>query len=46
MAEDAEVGTVSGGDHKDEKIKSSPLTSKNLNGASGYLTPKVRLAFI
>ena len=42
MAEDAEVG--SGDDDCDnETIKKSP--SKNLNGATGYLTPDARQAF-
>ena len=45
MAEDAEVGSVGGGDHKDKMVEKSPLTSKNLNRAIGYLTPKARLAF-
>ena len=45
MAKDAEVGSVDGGDCEDETIKRSPLTSKNLNGTTGYLTHKAKLAF-
>ena len=45
MTEDAEVGRVGDGDCKNETVKISPLTSKNLNGATGYLIPKARLAF-
>ena len=45
MAEDAEVGSIGGGDCKDETVKRSPLTCKNLNGATDYLTLKARLAF-
>ena len=46
MAEDAEVGNVGSGDCKNEMVKRSPLTSKNLNGAMGYLTPSAKRAFI
>ena len=46
MAEDVEVVSVDGGDYKDETVKRLLLTSKNLNGAMGYLTAKARLAFI
>ena len=45
IVEDAEVCSISGGNYKDETIEKSPLTSKNSNGATGYLTPKARLAF-
>ena len=46
MAEEAEVGSInSGGDREDEMVEKSPLISKDLNRATGYLTPKVRLAF-
>ena len=46
MAEDAEVGSFGGGgDHGDETVKRSPLTSKNLNWATGYLTPGAKRAF-
>ena len=46
MAEDTKVGIIGVvGDCEDETVKRSPLTSKNLNGAIGYLTPKARLAF-
>ena len=44
MAEDAEVGSI-GGDCKDETVERSPLTSKNSNGATGYLTPDAKRAF-
>ena len=46
MTEDAEVGSVDSGNRKDETVKKSPLTSKNLNRATRYLTPHARLAFI
>ena len=45
MVEDAEVGSVGSGDCEDGIIKKSPLISKNLNGATSYLTPKAKLAF-
>ena len=45
MAEDAEVGSVGGGDREDETVKKSPLTSKNSNRATGYLTPDAKQAF-
>ena len=45
MAEDAEVGGVDGGNCEDETVERSPLTSKNLNGATGYLTPGAKRAF-
>ena len=45
MAEDAEVGSVGGGDCEDETVERSPLTSKNSNGATGYLTPNAKRAF-
>ena len=45
MDEDAEVGSISGGDCKDKTVKKLPLISKNSNGVMGYLTPKARLAF-
>ena len=45
MAEDAEVGGVGGGDCEDETVERSPLTSKNSNGATGYLTPDAKRAF-
>ena len=44
MAEDAEVGST-GGDCEDETVERSPLTSKNSNGAMGYLTPDAKRAF-
>ena len=44
MAEDAEVGSISGnGDCKDKTVKK--LLSKNLNRATDYLAPKARLVF-
>ena len=45
IAKDAEVITIDGDNHEDEMVERSPLTSKNLNRATGYLTPKARLAF-
>ena len=45
MAEDAEVGSVGSGDCENETVEKSPLTSKNSNRATGYFTPKARLAF-
>ena len=45
MAEDAEVDSISGVDHEDETVERSPLTSKNLNGAMGFLTPNAKRAF-
>ena len=45
MPEDAEVGSVGGGDCEDETVERSPLTSKNSNGATGYLTPGAKRAF-
>ena len=44
MAEDVEVGSI-GSDRKDETVKRSLLTSKNSNGATGYLTPDAKQAF-
>ena len=46
MAEDAEVDSIGGGgDREDETVERSPLTSKNSNGATGYLTPDAKQAF-
>ena len=46
MAEDAEVGSISGGGHcEDETVEKSPLTCKNSNRAMGYLTPGTKRAF-
>ena len=45
VAEDAEVDSISGGDHEDETVERSPLTSKNLNGATSYLTSNAKQAF-
>ena len=45
MAEDAKVGSVGGSDYKDKMIKRSSLIFKNLNGATGYLTPGAKQAF-
>ena len=47
IAGNAEVGSIGGrGECEDETIERSSLTSKNLNGATGYLILKARLAFI
>ena len=46
MAENAEVGSIGGGgDCKDETIERSPLTSKNSNRATGYLTLNAKRVF-
>ena len=45
MAEDAEVSRVGGGNCEDKTVEKSLLISKNSNGATDYLTPKVRLVF-
>ena len=45
IAEDAEVGSVGGGDCKNKTVEKSSLISKNLNETTSYLTPKARLAF-
>ena len=40
MAENAEFGSINNNcDCEDEIIKTSPLISKNSNGAKSYLTP-------
>ena len=44
MAEDAEAGSI-GGNRENEMVEKSPLTSNNLNGATGYLTPDTKRAF-
>ena len=44
MAKSNEVGGDSGGDREDKTVKRSPC-SKNLNGATDYLTPDARGAF-
>ena len=41
----AEFGSTDSGDCENETVEISPRTSKNLNGATGYLTPEVRLTF-
>ena len=46
MAEDAEVSSVGDGDCEDKTVERSPLISKNLNGATDYLTPGAKRAFI
>ena len=39
----AKGGTVGGsGNHEDKTVKRLPLTSKNLNGATGYLIPNAK----
>ena len=45
MVKDAKFGSVSDGDCEDETVKRSPLTSKNSNRATGYLTPGAKQAF-
>ena len=45
MAEGAEVGSVGAGDHENETVKRSLLTSKNSNGATSYLTSGAKRAF-
>ena len=45
IAEDVEVGSIGGGNHEDETVERSPLTSKNSNRATGYLTPDTKRAF-
>ena len=45
MAEDAEVCSIGGDDYEDKTVESSLLTSKNSNGATGYLTPGAKRAF-
>ena len=42
VAEVDEIGVSGGGDREDETVGKSP---KNLNGATGYLTPNARQAF-
>ena len=40
------IGTVGGdGNCEDKTVKKSPLTSKNLNGTTGYLTFGTKQAF-
>ena len=46
IAEGTEIGSIGDvGDCEDKTVKGSPLTSKNLNGAIGYLTPGAKQAF-
>ena len=45
MAEDAEVGSISGGDRKDETVERWLLISKNLKRAIGCLTPDTKQVF-
>ena len=45
MAENTKFDSVSSGDCEDKTVERSPLISKNLNGATSYLTLKARLAF-
>ena len=46
MAEDAEVGNIGGScDCEDKTVERSPLTSKNSNGATDYLTSSAKPAF-
>ena len=44
MAEDFEVGSI-GDDCEDKTVKRSPLTSKNLNRPTSYLTPDAKRTF-
>ena len=46
VAENIEVGSISGGDRKDETVRRSPLTTKNLKGTTGYLTLGVKQGLI
>ena len=47
IAEIDEISNVSNDDnYKDETVKKSLLTSKNLNRATGYLTPNAKQVFI
>ena len=45
MAEDGEVGSINDGDCEDETVGRSPLTSKNSNRATDYLTLNAKQAF-
>ena len=45
LVEDAEVVSIGGDDCEDEKVGRSPLTSKNSNKTTGYLTPNAKQAF-
>ena len=45
VAEDTEIGSIGSGDCEDETVKRSPLTSKNSNGATGYLIPNAKQVF-
>ena len=45
VAENAEFGSIGSGDHEDETVRRLPLTSKNLNGVTDYLTPDSKQAF-
>ena len=45
IAEDAGIDSIDG-DCENETVKRSPLISKNLNRATGYLTPNAKQAFI
>ena len=46
MAENAKVGSISGGrDCEDKMVKTLPFTSKNANGATGYLILGAKQAF-
>ena len=44
MAEDVEVDNIRS-NYEDKTVKRSPLTFKNSNGATGYLTPDAKWAF-
>ena len=46
MAKDAEVDNIDGsGDYENKTVKKLPLTSKNLNGAMGYITYNAKQVF-
>ena len=46
VAKDPKVGSIGGDDCEDKTVERSPFTSKNFNGATGYLTPNAKQAFI
>ena len=45
VAENAEIDSIGGGDCNNKMVERLPLISKNLNGATGYLTPNTKWAF-
>ena len=47
MAENTEIDSIGdGGDYEDETVERLPLTSKNSNGVTSYLTPNDKQDFI